>query len=116
MVEAYASFHLEAYASFHLEAYASFHLEAYASFHLEAYASFHLEASTYATTYRDSKYVREREFLKAVFFFDLLVIGFRLSGTPSVPLEVHKCVAGGGKVLIPTFALGRAQRTLYATR
>ncbi|CAA0836086.1 Cleavage and polyadenylation specificity factor subunit 3-II [Striga hermonthica] len=43
--------------------------------------------STYATTYRDSKYVREREFLKAV----------------------HKCVAGGGKVLIPTFALGRAQ-------
>ncbi|KAI3466944.1 hypothetical protein Pfo_023607 [Paulownia fortunei] len=43
--------------------------------------------STYATTNRDSKYVREREFLKAV----------------------HKCVAGGGKVLIPTFALGRAQ-------
>ncbi|KAH6774119.1 cleavage and polyadenylation specificity factor 73 kDa subunit-II [Perilla frutescens var. frutescens] len=43
--------------------------------------------STYATTYRDSKYVREREFLKAV----------------------HKCVAGGGKVLLPTFALGRAQ-------
>ncbi|KAL8142086.1 hypothetical protein V2J09_015118 [Rumex salicifolius] len=43
--------------------------------------------STYATTVRDSKYVREREFLKAV----------------------HKCVAGGGKVLIPTFALGRAQ-------
>ncbi|KAL8476078.1 hypothetical protein ACS0TY_028662 [Phlomoides rotata] len=43
--------------------------------------------STYATTYRDSKYVREREFLKAV----------------------HQCVAGGGKVLIPTFALGRAQ-------
>ncbi|PIN11331.1 putative cleavage and polyadenylation specificity factor (CPSF subunit) [Handroanthus impetiginosus] len=43
--------------------------------------------STYATTYRDSKYVREREFLKVV----------------------HKCVAGGGKVLIPTFALGRAQ-------
>ncbi|GJW03284.1 cleavage and polyadenylation specificity factor subunit 3-II [Tanacetum coccineum] len=43
--------------------------------------------STYATTYRDSKYVREREFLKAV----------------------HKCVANGGKVLIPTFALGRAQ-------
>ncbi|KAF8378587.1 hypothetical protein HHK36_029935 [Tetracentron sinense] len=43
--------------------------------------------STYATTVRDSKYAREREFLKAV----------------------HKCVAGGGKVLIPTFALGRAQ-------
>ncbi|KEH40630.1 putative KH-domain/beta-lactamase-domain protein, archaea [Medicago truncatula] len=43
--------------------------------------------STYATTIRDSKYAREREFLKAV----------------------HKCVSGGGKVLIPTFALGRAQ-------
>ncbi|KAK1309067.1 Cleavage and polyadenylation specificity factor subunit 3-II [Acorus calamus] len=43
--------------------------------------------STYATTIRDSKYAREREFLKAV----------------------HKCVAGGGKILIPTFALGRAQ-------
>lgn len=43
--------------------------------------------STYATTIRDSKYAREREFLKAV----------------------HNCVAGGGKVLIPTFALGRAQ-------
>ncbi|KAJ8500626.1 hypothetical protein OPV22_011178 [Ensete ventricosum] len=43
--------------------------------------------STYATTIRDSKYAREREFLRAI----------------------HKCVAGGGKVLIPTFALGRAQ-------
>ncbi|KAF5750108.1 Cleavage and polyadenylation specificity factor 73 kDa subunit-II [Tripterygium wilfordii] len=43
--------------------------------------------STYATTIRDSKYAREREFLKSV----------------------HNCVAGGGKVLIPTFALGRAQ-------
>ncbi|XP_019462189.1 PREDICTED: cleavage and polyadenylation specificity factor subunit 3-II isoform X2 [Lupinus angustifolius] len=43
--------------------------------------------STYATTIRDSRYVREREFLKAV----------------------YKCVSGGGKVLIPTFALGRAQ-------
>nr|XP_016480199.1 PREDICTED: cleavage and polyadenylation specificity factor subunit 3-II-like isoform X2 [Nicotiana tabacum] len=43
--------------------------------------------STYATTFRDSKYAREREFLEAV----------------------HKCVASGGKVLIPTFALGRAQ-------
>ncbi|XP_058184171.1 cleavage and polyadenylation specificity factor subunit 3-II isoform X2 [Rhododendron vialii] len=43
--------------------------------------------STYATTVRDSKYAREREFLKAV----------------------HKCIANGGKVLIPTFALGRAQ-------
>ncbi|KAK6163967.1 hypothetical protein DH2020_000831 [Rehmannia glutinosa] len=46
-----------------------------------------LDRSTYATTYRDSKYVREREFLKAV----------------------HKCVEDEGKVLIPTFALGRAQ-------
>ncbi|MCO5568514.1 hypothetical protein L7F22_022213 [Adiantum nelumboides] len=43
--------------------------------------------STYATTIRDSKHAREQDFLKAV----------------------HKCVAGGGKVLIPVFALGRAQ-------
>ncbi|GLU03694.1 hypothetical protein SLE2022_208800 [Rubroshorea leprosula] len=43
--------------------------------------------STYANSVRDSKYNREGEFLKAV----------------------HKCVAAGGKVLIPTFALGRAQ-------
>ncbi|XP_062194444.1 cleavage and polyadenylation specificity factor subunit 3-II [Phragmites australis] len=43
--------------------------------------------STYAKTIRDSKHARVREFLKAV----------------------HKCVSGGGKVLIPTFALGRAQ-------
>ncbi|OWM67804.1 hypothetical protein CDL15_Pgr010742 [Punica granatum] len=43
--------------------------------------------STYATTIRDSKYAREREFLQAV----------------------HNCIVGGGKVLIPTFALGRAQ-------
>ncbi|BFG17285.1 hypothetical protein CerSpe_035590 [Prunus speciosa] len=46
-----------------------------------------ISESTYGTTIRDSKYAREREFLRAV----------------------HKCVAGGGKVLIPTFALGRAQ-------
>jgi Cft2 family RNA processing exonuclease len=43
--------------------------------------------STYATTVRDSKRARERDFLKAV----------------------HTCVAAGGKVLIPVFALGRAQ-------
>ncbi|CAI0420398.1 unnamed protein product, partial [Linum tenue] len=43
--------------------------------------------STYATTVRDSKYASERKFLKAV----------------------HDCVVAGGKVLIPTFALGRAQ-------
>lgn len=43
--------------------------------------------STYATTIRDSKHARERDFLKAV----------------------HTCVAAGGKVLIPVFALGRAQ-------
>ncbi|CAN4081038.1 unnamed protein product [Withania somnifera] len=42
--------------------------------------------STYAIT-RDSKFVRERDFLKAV----------------------HNCVASGGKVLIPAHALGRAQ-------
>ncbi|PON45933.1 KH-domain/beta-lactamase-domain protein, archaea [Parasponia andersonii] len=46
-----------------------------------------ISESTYATTIRDSKYAREREFLQAV----------------------HKCISGRGKVLIPTFALGRAQ-------
>ncbi|KAF3536438.1 hypothetical protein F2Q69_00024193 [Brassica cretica] len=46
-----------------------------------------ISESTYATTTRGSKYPREREFLQAV----------------------HKCVAGGGKALIPSFALGRAQ-------
>lgn len=43
--------------------------------------------STYAATVRDSKRARERDFLK----------------------EVHQCVARGGKVLVPTFALGRVQ-------
>ncbi|CAG8502254.1 8096_t:CDS:1 [Ambispora gerdemannii] len=43
--------------------------------------------STYATTIRDSKRSRERDFLS----------------------KVHECVARQGKVLIPVFALGRAQ-------
>lgn len=43
--------------------------------------------STYATTIRDSKRTRERDFLQ----------------------QVHECVNNGGKVLIPVFALGRAQ-------
>lgn len=43
--------------------------------------------STYAATVRDSKRARERDFLK----------------------QVHQCVASGGKVLVPTFALGRVQ-------
>ncbi|KAF9128185.1 Integrator complex subunit 11 [Mortierella sp. 14UC] len=43
--------------------------------------------STYATTIRDSKRSRERDFLK----------------------KVHDCVAAGGNVIIPVFALGRAQ-------
>lgn len=43
--------------------------------------------TTYATTVRDSKRARERDFLK----------------------KVHQCVERGGKVLIPVFALGRAQ-------
>jgi len=43
--------------------------------------------STYATTLRDSKRAREREFLR----------------------NIHQCIAEGGKVLIPTFALGRVQ-------
>lgn len=43
--------------------------------------------TTYATTIRDSKRAREREFLE----------------------KVHNRVDSGGKVLIPVFALGRAQ-------
>ncbi|MDP2438262.1 MAG: MBL fold metallo-hydrolase, partial [archaeon] len=43
--------------------------------------------TTYATTIRDSKRIRERDFLK----------------------RTHRCVERGGKVLIPVFALGRAQ-------
>ncbi|RKO87534.1 beta-lactamase-like protein, partial [Blyttiomyces helicus] len=43
--------------------------------------------TTYATMIRDSKRARERDFLK----------------------KVHDCVLEGGKVLIPVFALGRAQ-------
>uniref|UniRef100_A0A4W4DVE5 Integrator complex subunit 11 n=1 Tax=Electrophorus electricus TaxID=8005 RepID=A0A4W4DVE5_ELEEL len=43
--------------------------------------------STYATTIRDSKRCRERDFLK----------------------KVHESIERGGKVLIPVFALGRAQ-------
>ena len=43
--------------------------------------------TTYATTIRDSKRSREREFLKCV----------------------HETLDNGGKVLIPVFALGRAQ-------
>lgn len=43
--------------------------------------------STYATVVRESKRGRERDFLK----------------------QVHQCVAQGGKVLVPTFALGRVQ-------
>ncbi|KAF7696221.1 integrator complex subunit 11 [Silurus meridionalis] len=43
--------------------------------------------STYATTIRDSKRCRERDFLK----------------------KVHETIERGGKVLIPVFALGRAQ-------
>ncbi|XP_054707028.1 integrator complex subunit 11-like [Uloborus diversus] len=43
--------------------------------------------STYGTTIRDSKRCRERDFLT----------------------KVHDCVERGGKVLIPVFALGRAQ-------
>ncbi|CAD5123149.1 unnamed protein product [Dimorphilus gyrociliatus] len=43
--------------------------------------------STYATTIRDSKRCRERDFLQ----------------------KVHECVERDGKVLIPVFALGRAQ-------
>ncbi|KMZ75067.1 Cleavage and polyadenylation specificity factor subunit 3 [Zostera marina] len=43
--------------------------------------------STYATTTRDSRFALEREFLNVV----------------------HKCVSDGGKVLMPTFSMGRTQ-------
>ncbi|PHZ13322.1 Metallo-hydrolase/oxidoreductase [Rhizopus microsporus ATCC 52813] len=43
--------------------------------------------STYATTIRDSRRTRERDFLA----------------------KVHECVLNGGNVIIPVFALGRAQ-------
>ncbi|KAI3638080.1 hypothetical protein MIR68_003691 [Amoeboaphelidium protococcarum] len=43
--------------------------------------------STYATTVRNSKRERERDFLN----------------------KIYECVKRGGKVLIPTFAIGRAQ-------
>lgn len=43
--------------------------------------------STYGTTIRDSRRSRERDFLT----------------------KVHECVANGGNVIIPAFALGRAQ-------
>jgi integrator complex subunit 11 len=46
--------------------------------------------TTYATTIRDSKRARENDFLK----------------------KVHDCVKDGGKVLIPVFALGRAQELM----
>ncbi|KAE9421527.1 hypothetical protein Angca_004797, partial [Angiostrongylus cantonensis] len=46
-----------------------------------------ISESTYATTIRDSKRARERDFLR----------------------KVHDRVMAGGKVLIPVFALGRAQ-------
>ena len=46
-----------------------------------------ISESTYATTIRDSKRCRERDFLK----------------------KVYQTVENGGKVLIPVFALGRAQ-------
>ncbi|SPQ93979.1 unnamed protein product (mitochondrion) [Plasmodiophora brassicae] len=46
--------------------------------------------STYATTIRDSKRLRERQLLQ----------------------QITECVSQGGKVLIPVFALGRAQELL----
>ncbi|XP_056129812.1 integrator complex subunit 11 [Lampris incognitus] len=46
-----------------------------------------ISESTYATTIRDSKRCRERDFLK----------------------KVHETIERGGKALIPVFALGRAQ-------
>ncbi len=50
-----------------------------------------ISESTYATTIRDSKRARERDFLK----------------------EVQDTIDNGGKVLIPVFALGRAQVNFF---
>lgn len=50
-------------------------------------ANVFITESTYATTIRDSKRTRERDFLK----------------------RIHESIQAGGKVLIPTFAVGRAQ-------
>ncbi|CAJ1932666.1 unnamed protein product [Sphenostylis stenocarpa] len=63
--------------------------------------------STYATTIRDSRYSREREFLKAVHLIGIEYL--ESAGLGIFVYKVHKCVSCGGKVLIPTFALGRAQ-------
>ncbi|KAF8067260.1 CPSF73-II [Scenedesmus sp. PABB004] len=49
-----------------------------------------ISEATYATSVRDSKAAREASLLSAV----------------------HSCVAGGGKVLVPVFAVGRAQELL----
>ena len=99
--------------------------------------------STYATTVRDSKRARERDFLKAVSIHQLMFSWVNLYCSTYFMLcskahgvgrlrvivvldhqwfqykkylycacwvwQVHKCVAAGGKVLIPVFALGRAQ-------
>lgn len=54
------------------------------------YPDLFITETTYATTIRDPKSSRERDFLKAV----------------------HKAVERGGKVLIPVFALGRVQELL----
>ena len=49
-----------------------------------------ISESTYATTLRDGRRARERDFLQAV----------------------HEAVSRGGKVLVPVFAVGRAQELL----
>ena len=46
--------------------------------------------STYATMIRESRRIRERNFFT----------------------KVHRCIMDGGKVLIPVFALGRAQELM----
>lgn len=69
-----------------------------------------ISESTYATTIRDSKRCRERDFLKKVYFHD-----YRYTYTElhlrlvKLFFQVHECIDRGGKVLIPVFALGRAQ-------
>eukprot|EP00850_Spirogloea_muscicola_P001744 SM000006S19509 [mRNA] locus=s6:1237766:1241023:+ [translate_table: standard] len=83
-----------------------------------------ISEATYATTVRDSKRLRERDFLRAVSGSstplqisqlpssfharrtDATARGGRLAAAAA---QVQRCLSRGGKVLIPVFALGRAQ-------
>ena len=62
---------------------------------------------------RESKRSREREFLMQV--HETVSAGGNPNPDPNPnpnPNQVHETVSAGGKVLIPVFALGRAQELL----